>query len=168
MPRKVTSRTTTRDEISRVHRIALGALGFGLTLGVVVLGLALVALPAPGAGARGTGGQETDRSPLDVAVEARHLGRHRLAIKAVLTMNDQRRALSDARVEAYVDMKEMPLAHRQGPLPMQESSEEPGTYVAQTTAPMVGNYEVMVKVRAPLPGKGTTVVPVDILSGNGS
>ncbi|MBI4499306.1 MAG: hypothetical protein HY689_15580 [Chloroflexi bacterium] len=143
------------------YRGALITIGLGMALavGVVLLGLLLLARgDAAAVRALDDQGTPTASAPVHLEVEARHLGNLNLEISAAVTMNEARRPLGGAEVVAYTDMVEMPLAHTQGPLSMQEVPGRPGVYATRTAVPMVGSYEVRVEVRQPVQGTAREVV----------
>lgn len=165
-----------RALLAPAYRAALAAMGFGMTvaLAIVVVGLVLLGgEESSEVGAASQPAQESSRatepsgesgspaaSPLDIAIEAEHRGNLELDILARVSI--QGNALFKADVVAYTDMLQMPQAHAQGPLAMEEV--EPGIYTTRTAVPMVGDYEVRVEVRSPVTGEGRKVVPVAVVA----
>jgi hypothetical protein len=101
-------------------------------------------------------------SPADITIAAEHLGDQRVGIEAQVTMNEQRRPLAQAQLEAYLDMVEMPGAHTQGPLALQPAGQ-PGVYTTVTTVPMLGDYEIRVEMHNPVRAEAEEVVSVGVI-----
>jgi hypothetical protein len=119
---------------------------------LVLLATAIAAVAGTATIVAGSGGAAVGdgalRDPAAVDVTVTNLGNLNVTIDASVTAGD--RALAGADVVAYADMTEMPLAHTQGPLAMQERAGEPGRYVTETTVPMPGGYEFRIAVRSPV------------------
>jgi YtkA-like len=103
-----------------------------------------------------------ESSPADISITAEHLGNQRLGIEARVTMNEQRRPLQQARVEAYLDMTQMPGAHMQGPLDLRPG-DRPGVYTTVATVPMLGDYEIRVEMHEPVHAEAKQVVSVGVV-----
>lgn len=163
----------------RGYSIVLLAMAYGSTIAVLVVAAGFTMLVRDGVSvtreasvalerAGQIDGDETTThsksagrsSPVAIRIRARHLGNLMLGIRAKVTMNKPARALSQAKVVAFTDMVQMPGAHAQGPLPLQEVPASPGHYQTQVRLPMPGDYEVRIVVRDPVRGEETTTVPV--------
>lgn len=145
-----------------------------MSFSALVLGLVLLARarPATVVNAQGTAAAGPLSSPAEtktdspgprttIDIDVRHLGNLKLEIKAAVT--NERSRLTRAKVVAYADMKEMPLAHLQGPLPMREARGRPGVYTARAGVPMVGDYEIRVEVRSPIRADETKLISVGVV-----
>jgi YtkA-like len=161
------------DSLPRGYASTLLAMFSGLAIAVLVVAAGVGALLTEGvkkgdtAGAVAAGATEHERgvaaSPAaDISITAEHLGDLRVGIEARVTMNAEKRALAQAKVEAYLDMKEMPGAHKLGPLELRPG-EQPGVYTTVTTVPMVGDYEVRVEMHDPVHAEARKVVPVGVV-----
>lgn len=134
-------------------------MAFGMTVAVAVVVLGLVFLVREGrldgstAAGASTSQEPEQHTPVGIDIGAKHLGSLEVEITAFVTLNESRRALTQAEVVAYTDMVQMPGAHSAGPLTMQEVPGQPGRYMTRTTVPMVGDYDVRVQVRSPVQGE---------------
>ena len=146
---------------ARTYIAALAAIAFGITLGLAVVVAGVV---------RQSGRQEAQprttnpahrqqpAATAQIAIVARHRGNLKLDLRARVTLGGQ--PLNQGRVVAWTDMQQMPLAHRQGPIPMTEMPGEAGLYRARTTVPMVGDYTVEVRAMSPVKGMQRATVHV--------
>ena len=156
------------------YRDVLAVMGFGMTiaLSVVVFGLILLSQQV----VLGTGVDEPDHdheealvdrqaqsSPVNIEIDAKHLGSLEVQIEALVTMNEPKRGLTQAQVVAYTDMVEMPRAHPKGPLSMEPVPGQPGRYTVRSRQVMLGTYKVRVVVRQPVQGEASVVVPVGVV-----
>jgi hypothetical protein len=145
-----------------VYAIVLGALSFGITLGLAIVAIALVGLRPPASAATSTAAAtKADRSStsgsaatapnLKIAIQTRHRGL-RLHVRTRLTTKDGR-PVRKASISAYTDMLGMSFAQPLGPFRMRPQRRQPGVYAFETRVPMVGRYDVRVQVDAPVAGK---------------
>jgi hypothetical protein len=104
-----------------------------------------------------------EASPADISIVAEHLGNQRVGIEARVTMNEQRRPLGQATVEAHLDMVQMPGAHMQGPLAL-VPGDEPGVYATVANVPMQGDYEIRVEMHDPVHAEAKEVVSVGVVT----
>jgi hypothetical protein len=152
---------------------------YGSAISVLVIAVGVGALLTEGiksGGAESAVADETQHrqgkpagSPADISLAAENLGNLRVRIDARVTMNAPKRPLGGARVEAFLDMIQMPGAHSQGPLYLR-SGDNPGVYSTVATVPMVGDYEVRVQMNDPgLPvyGEAKKVVSVGVVGTRG-
>jgi len=94
------------------------------------------------------GGAKSGATTPRVRVRAQHIGNLVVDVSAHITLNQPPRALTNAKAIAYLDMVQMPGAHKQGPVTLQ-ASQTPGYYEAQVDVPMPGDYNVRVILRDP-------------------
>ena len=119
---------------------------------------AIQAFERPERAASAAPGEERRQDPADLDVDARHLGNHELEISAAI--KDAGEPVSGAAVQAFLDMVSMPLAHTQGPIPMEPVPGEPGAYATRAKVEMVGAYDVRVQVVSPTAADGNVQVDV--------
>jgi hypothetical protein len=146
-----------------VYAVVLGALSFGVTLGLAIVVIALVGLrPPANAASSAAAATKADRSStsgsaaatapnLKIAIQTRHTGL-RLHVRTRLTTKDGR-PVRKASISAFTDMLGMSFAHPLGPFQMLPQRGQPGVYAFETRVPMVGRYDVRVQVDAPVAGK---------------
>jgi hypothetical protein len=147
--------------VSRTYIAALAAIAFGITLGLAVVVAGVIgqsdrqeAAPRTSTPAH----RQQSAATAAIAIVARHRGNLKLDLRARVTLGGQ--PVTQGRVEAWTDMQQMPLAHRQGPIPMTEVPGEGGLYRARTTVPMVGDYTVEVRATSPVKGLRRATVHV--------
>jgi hypothetical protein len=167
-------RTGTRRTIHNLPRGDAGtllAMFYGSAIAVLVVAAGVGALLTEGlksdtAGSIAADGTQheasLESSPADISITAEHLGNQRVGIEARVTMNEQRRPLGQARVEAYLDMVQMPGAHAQGPLDLRPGNQ-PGVYTTVTTVPMLGDYEIRVEMHDPVHAEAKKEVSVGVV-----
>jgi len=164
------------QSLPRGYSSTLLAMFSGLAIAVLVVAVGVTSLVTEGvktkeveAGGAGVaaGATEHERGlaappAADISIAATHLGDLRVGIEARVTMNAEKRALQQAKVEAYLDMTDMPGAHKIGPLPLSPEGEA-GVYTTVATVPMVGDYEVRVELHEPVHAEATKEVSVGVV-----
>ena len=161
----------------RTHSLPRGYAGtllamfYGLAVAVLVVAAGVGVLVTDGIkshtaksiAAEGTKREpSTPASPANISIAATHLGNLRVGIEARVTMNAEKRPLGQAKVEAYLDMTEMPGSHAKGPLELRPSNQ-PGVYTTVTSVPMMGEYEIRVEMHDPVHAEAKKVVSVGVV-----
>ncbi|MFB4263906.1 FixH family protein [Nonomuraea sp. GTA35] len=152
----------TRTRAFRVGFL-VGA-GSGLTVATLIAALAFaVTDPVPAAPPpAGAGPSPAASAPAGVPavhVAARHLGDLKVRVEAQVSTRTYD-PIGRASVAMYADMVAMPMAHRTGPITMTEVPGKTGWYAAEVAVPMVGEYDIQVTVRRPIPGEAHARVEV--------
>lgn len=168
-------------DVSRFHSMIVVTMVCGSMLAMLLIASGLVTLdpqdvradagataPASATPGPDQSAHEATGASADLEVSAEHLGNLQVRVEVRVTMNEQRRALQQANVEATLDMIQMPGAHTQGPLAMPESEEEPGLYTLTVAVPMLGDYDIQIHVHEPVHAETTHRLAVEVLRPDGS
>lgn len=168
----------TSHKLPRGYAGTLLVMFYGSAISVLVVAAGVGALLTDGiktGAAESTVADETQRqgrpagAPANIQLTAKNLGNLRVRIDARVTMNAPKRPLGGAKVEAHLDMIQMPGAHTQGPLHLRPG-DNPGVYSTVASVPMVGDYEIRVQMNDPgLPvyGEAKKVVSVGVIGTGG-
>jgi hypothetical protein len=165
-----------RLRIPTPYVTAFAAAGLGTALAIVALVFAGVlpasrsaapvpAAPRPAPAAKQQPAHEHASSAANIAIAVRQLDRLELELTAFVTARGAE--LKRARIVAFTDMSAMPLAHRQGPIAMRAVPGRPGFYSGRTHVPMVGDYDVSVRVAKPVEADASTRVKIGTVASGG-
>lgn len=168
----------------------LSGMGIGMTISLVIVGVALftgigarpiASVTGTGAATAGheghgaqtapAGGSTTPttidpRTAANVEVSARHLGNLQVLIEADVASKQSNAALIKADVVASTDMTEMPGSHFKSNIKLEGVDGRPGHYAAVTKVPMVGQYDVKVQSTSPLQGTGEQLIDIGTVGGS--
>lgn len=175
-PAPAVAETASAPVSSGLQRLLWVGLGAGVLFSVATFALALVLLVRQerfeAATARAADASILQRqsaadrgaaaTSLKVAIGARHRGKGLVDVSARLSL--QQKPLFKAEVVAFLDMEQMPGAHKIGPLKMVEAAGTPGLYTTRASVPMVGDWTVRVQSLGPVRGEGTKEVSVGVAS----
>ncbi|MET8008075.1 hypothetical protein [Nonomuraea glycinis] len=159
-------RRTGSDQRRPRKSTGLSPLGQGLVLGVCIgmtfaLGIGVIGFlvtrptaAVPAVARQPVADQGAKPPPAaSIDVTATHLGDLQVRIEAEVSAPGSYDPITKAQVVAWADMVAMPMAHRQGPIPMTEVPGRPGTYQAFTKVAMVGEYNITVETLQPMPSR---------------
>jgi YtkA-like len=163
---------TARPDRAAVRRAYRLGIGTGMALSLLITAVAffttrpdfaaarLAATKTSGSGrdahaghnqtASQQGGTTNGAAAAAIDVTATHLGNLQVLIQVTVSAPKTYDPITMADVSATTDMIDMPMSHTSGPIVLNETPGQPGTYQAVTTVPMIGKYDITVDVRKPM------------------